>query len=192
MSLSALAISAAPAVLIFGDSLSAGYGIGIEQSWPSLLAKRLEHNRPAYTVSNASISGETTAGGRARFDATLARVHPSIVVIALGANDGLRGLPVPQMRDNLTTMVQAAKRAKARVLLIGMKLPPNYGPDYAHQFDQVFVDISQTEKVPLLPFLLQPLGTTTDAFQPDGLHPTASAQPKILDHVWPALQPLIR
>jgi acyl-CoA thioesterase-1 len=188
MSLSAFA---APAILIFGDSLSAGYGIGIEQSWPALLAKRLEHNRSAYTVSNASISGETTAGGRARFDATLTRVQPAIVVIALGANDGLRGLPTNQVRDNLAAMVRAAKEKKARVLLIGMKLPPNYGPDYAHQFDQTFLEVSKHERVPLLPFLLEPLGTTTDAFQADGLHPTASAQPKILDHVWPALQPLL-
>jgi acyl-CoA thioesterase I len=192
MSLSATAASAAPAVLVFGDSLSAGYGIGIEQSWPALLAKRLEDNRLRYTVSNASISGETTAGGRARFDEALNRVQPAVVVIALGANDGLRGLPVLQMRMNLVAMIQAAKAKKARVLLIGMKLPPNYGLDYAYQFDQTFVDIGKREKVTLLPFLLEPLGTGLDNFQADGLHPTASAQPAILNHVWPTLQPLLK
>jgi acyl-CoA thioesterase-1 len=184
--------TAAPAILIFGDSLSAGYGIGIEQSWPALLEKRLEDNRLRYTVSNASISGETTAGGRSRFVATLNRVQPTVVVIALGANDGLRGLPPAQMRDNLMAMVQAAKDRNARVLLVGMKLPPNYGPNYASQFDQSFMQISKREKVPLLPFLLEPLGSSLDNFQADGLHPTAAAQPKILDHVWPALKPLLK
>ena len=188
----AFAAPTAPAILIFGDSLSAGYGIGIEQSWPALLAKRLEDNRPHYTVSNASISGETTAGGRARFGEALNRVQPAVVVIALGANDGLRGLPPTQMRDNLTAMIRAAKEKKARVLLIGMNLPPNYGPTYARQFDQTFEEVAKREKVPLLPFLLEPLGATLDNFQPDGLHPTARAQPVILNHVWPALQPLLK
>jgi acyl-CoA thioesterase-1 len=183
---------AAPAILIYGDSLSAGYGIGLEQSWPALLAKRLEDNRVRYTVSNASISGETTAGGRARFEDALNRVQPEVVVIALGANDGLRGLPVLQMRTNLTAMVRAAKAKKARVLLVGMKLPPNYGPAYARQFEESFPTVSRAEKVPLLPFLLEPLGTDIDYFQADGLHPSAAAQPKLLDHVWPALKPLLR
>jgi acyl-CoA thioesterase-1 len=192
LSVMSLSAFAAPTILIFGDSLSAGYGIGIEQSWPALLAKRLEDNRLRYAVSNASISGETTAGGRARFNATLARVQPAVVVIALGANDGLRGLPVTQMRDNLEAMIRSAKAKKARVLLIGMKLPPNYGPDYARQFDQSFAEVSRHEKVSLLPFLLEPLGATLDNFQADGLHPSATAQPAILNHVWPALQPLLK
>jgi len=183
---------AAPSILIFGDSLSAGHGIALAQSWPSLLVRRLDDNHLAYSVANASISGETTAGGRSRLTEALDRLQPSVVVIALGANDGLRGLPVPQMRENLVAMVRATKAKKARVLLIGMKLPPNYGPDYARQFEQAFVQVAKDERVPLLPFLLEPLGATTDAFQPDGLHPTASAQPKILDHVWPALQTLLR
>jgi acyl-CoA thioesterase-1 len=191
-SLAANAASATPTILIFGDSLSAGYGIPIEQSWPALLAKRLEDNRPRYSVSNASISGETTAGGRARFEEALNRVQPAVVVIALGANDGLRGLPALQMRLNLVAMIRAAKAKKARVLLVGMKLPPNYGPDYARQFEESFTAVSRAEKVPLLPYLLEPLGTTLDNFQADGLHPTASAQPAILNHVWPALQPLLK
>lgn len=189
MSLSA---AAAPTILIYGDSLSAGYGIGLEQSWPALLAKRLEDNRLRYTVSNASISGETTAGGRSRFDDALKRVEPQVVVIALGANDGLRGLPVLQMRLNLAAMIKAAKAKKARVLLVGMKLPPNYGPVYARQFEESFSAIARAESVPLLPFLLEPLGTDIELFQADGLHPTAAAQPKLLDHVWPALKPLLR
>jgi acyl-CoA thioesterase I len=192
MSLTANLASAAPTILIYGDSLSAGYGIALEQSWPALLAKRLEDNRLRYTVSNASISGETTAGGRSRFEDTLERVRPDVVVVALGANDGLRGLPALQMRANLIAMVKAAKASKARVLLIGIKLPPNYGPVYAQQFEESFTAISRAEKVPLLPYLLEPLGMSLDNFQADGLHPSASAQPAILNHVWPALQPLLK
>ena len=192
LSIMSVPATAAPAILIFGDSLSAGYGIGIEQSWPALLAKRLEDKHLHYTVSNASISGETTAGGRTRFAETLKRVQPEVVVIALGANDGLRGLPVLQMRMNLIAMIKAAKTKQARVLLVGMQLPPNYGPDYARKFNDSFATVARAEKVPLLPFLLEPLGTTFDNFQADGLHPNAAAQPKLLDHVWPALKPLLR
>ena len=192
LSVMSISAAAAPAILIYGDSLSAGYGIGLEQSWPALLAKRLEDNRLRYTVSNASISGETTAGGRSRFEEALKRVQPEVVVIALGANDGLRGLPALQMRLNLTAMVKAAKARKARVLLVGMKLPPNYGPVYARQFEESFPAVSRAESVPLLPFLLEPLGTDIELFQADGLHPSAAAQPKLLDHVWPALKPLLK
>jgi acyl-CoA thioesterase-1 len=184
--------SAAPVVLVFGDSLSAGYGIPIERSWPALLAKRLEDNRLPYTVSNASISGETTAGGKSRLPEVLQRVRPEIVIIALGANDGLRGLPAVQMRQNLLAMIEAAQAGKARVLLVGMKLPPNYGPAYARQFEESFKTVASAGKVALLPFLLEPLGAGIDDFQGDGLHPTAAAQEKILDHVWPALKPLLR
>jgi acyl-CoA thioesterase-1 len=187
-----LAHAAASTVLVFGDSLSAGYGIAVEQSWPALLAKRLEDSRVPWSVSNASISGETTAGGRARFAAALDRARPSVVVLALGANDGLRGLSLRQMRDNLTAMIQGAKARKARVLLIGMKLPPNYGPDYVRQFEQAFAEVANSEQVPLLPFLLAPIALDAGAFQPDGLHPNAAAQPKLLDYVWPALKPLLR
>jgi acyl-CoA thioesterase I len=187
-----LASPANPAILVFGDSLSAGYGIALSESWPALLNQRLEKNRLAYQVANASISGETTAGGRARFAAALERTQPSVVVIALGANDGLRGLPVAQMRDNLTAMVRSAKARKAKVLLIGMKLPPNYGPDYARQFEQAFAQVAKEERVALLPFLLAPIALDSTAYQADGLHPTAAAQPKLLDHIWPAVQTLLR
>ena len=190
--ISASARPSNPAVLVFGDSLSAGYGIAIHQSWPALLAKRLEDNRPPWSVSNASISGETTAGGRGRFKEALDRVQPAVVVLALGANDGLRGLSLAQMRDNLVAMIRAAKNRQAHVLLVGMKLPPNYGPDYVRQFEQTFARVAGEENVPLLPFLLAPIAADATSFQPDGLHPTAAAQPRLLEHVWSALRPLLR
>ncbi|MGE5465937.1 MAG: arylesterase [Ignavibacteria bacterium] len=183
---------AADAILVFGDSLSAGYGIGAEQSWPSLLSRRVQADGLPYTVANASISGETTAGGKSRLPAVLDRFKPAVVVIALGANDGLRGLPVEQMRANLLAMISAAQQRRAAVLLVGMKLPPNYGPDYTARFESAFRDAAQQRKVALLPFLLEPIAAERDAFQPDGLHPVAAVQPKILDHVWRALRPLLR
>lgn len=179
-------------VLVFGDSLSAGYGIAVSQSWPALLDKRIAELKLPYKVFNASISGETTAGGRARLADALKRNQPGIVLIALGANDGLRGLPNAQMRDNLTAMVRVAKNASAKVLLIGMRIPPNYGPAYARQFEQTFSDIAQAEGVALLPFLLEPIALDGNAFQSDGLHPTATAQARLLDHVWPAVRPLLK
>jgi acyl-CoA thioesterase-1 len=178
-------------ILVFGDSLSAGFGIAVSQSWPALLGQRLQANGSAATVTNASISGETTAGGRARLDAALAQFKPAVVILALGANDGLRGLPVAAMKENLAAMVALAKKRQARVLLVGMRLPPNYGPQYTQDFDAAFRDLAQREKIALLPFLLEPIALDQNAFQPDGLHPTAAAQPKILDHVWTALKPLL-
>jgi acyl-CoA thioesterase-1 len=188
----AAAQAADKTVLVFGDSLSAGFGIGIEQSWPSLLAKRLESEKPSYTLTNASISGETTAGGRSRLNSAIDRFKPAIVVLALGANDGLRGLPPVQMRENLAAMVRTAREHRARVLLVGMKLPPNYGPAYSDQFEAAFRDIARQEKVALLPFLLEPIALDAAAYQADRLHPTAAAQPKIVDHVWAALKPLLK
>jgi acyl-CoA thioesterase-1 len=178
-------------ILVFGDSLSAGFGIAVSQSWPALLGQRLQANGSTATVTNASISGETTAGGRARLDAALAQFKPAVVILALGANDGLRGLPVAAMKENLAAMVALAKKRQARVLLVGMRLPPNYGPQYTQEFDAAFRDLAQREKIALLPFLLEPIALDQKAFQPDGLHPTAAAQPKILDHVWAALKPLL-
>jgi acyl-CoA thioesterase-1 len=192
MMLAAPTAFAADALLVFGDSLSAGYGLSVEQSWPSLLARRLAADKLPYTVANASVSGETTAGGRSRLGAALERFKPAVVVIALGANDGLRGLPAAQMRANLLDMIRMSQRGGARVLLVGMKLPPNYGADYTAGFERTFRDAAQQTKVPLLPFLLEPIARDASAFQPDGLHPVADAQPKILDHVWKALRPLLR
>lgn len=182
---------AAKRVLVLGDSLSAGYGIRPQQAWPSLLAERLADERPDYTVANLSISGETTAGGRSRLAAALAEHQPAVLILALGANDGLRGLPLKQMENNLEAMIAAARKAGARVLLAGMRLPPNYGP-YAEQFYRRFGEIAKAEKTAYLPFLLEPVATRPDLFQADGLHPTAAAQPLLLEHVWPALKPLLK
>lgn len=192
----ALLFSSAPAfaaktILVMGDSLSAGYGIRPEQAWPALLAKRLHEKRLDYSVVNLSISGETTAGGRSRLNAALRQHKPAVVVVALGANDGLRGLPLPQMRDNLNAMVDAARASGAKVLLAGMRLPPNYGP-YATEFLASFTDIARNKKTGLLEFLLEPVATRPELFQADALHPTAEAQPLILDHIWSALAPLLK
>ncbi len=186
-----VAMAAEKRILVYGDSLSAGFGIAVKDSWPALLGQRLAQQGSAYVVSNASISGETTAGGRARLDLALKQFKPSVVILALGANDGLRGLPVAAMKDNLLAMTRLAQKSGARVLLVGMRLPPNYGPLYTRDFDAAFRDVARAEKAALLPFLLEPIALERDAFQPDGLHPVASAQPKLLDHVWPALKPLL-
>lgn len=182
----------AQTILVFGDSLSAGHGLANGQAWPALLDKRLQGEGLHYAVANASISGETSAGGRSRLPVALNRFKPGVVVIALGANDGLRGLPATQLRANLVAMVRAAKAKKARVLLVGMRLPPNYGSRYTEEFAAVFTVVAKQEKVPLLPFLLEPIANERSNFQPDGLHPVAAAQPKILDHVWPKLELLLR
>jgi len=182
---------AARTILVMGDSLSAGYGIRPEQAWPSLLDKRLQEKRLDYSVANLSISGETTAGGRSRLGPALRQHKPAIVVIALGANDGLRGLPLAQMRDNLRVMVDAAHASGAKVLLAGMRLPPNYGP-YAAEFSSSFKDLARSTKTPLIEFLLASVANRADLFQSDNLHPTTEAQPLILDHVWPALAPLLK
>ena len=151
------AIAAEKHILVFGDSLSAGFGIAVTQSWPALLGQRLQSNGSALRVVNASISGETTAGGRARLGAALAQFKPRIVILALGANDGLRGLPVAAMKNNLAAMVALAKQHRARVLLVGMNLPPNYGQQYTDQFNAAFRDLARREKIALLPFLLEPI-----------------------------------
>jgi acyl-CoA thioesterase-1 len=182
---------AAKTILIMGDSLSAGYGIRPEQAWPSLLNTRLSEKRLDYSVTNLSISGETTAGGRSRLGPAIKTYQPAIVVIALGANDGLRGLPLVQMRDNLNAMIDASRAAGAKVMLAGMRLPPNYGP-YALDFFGSFKTIAQRQKTPLVDFLLEPVAVRPQLFQADNLHPLAEAQPLILDHVWPTLAPLLK
>ena len=182
---------AAKTILVVGDSLSAGYGLRPEQAWPSLLTGRLAEKRLDYSVANISISGETTAGGRTRLQAALKTHRPAVVVIALGANDGLRGLAIGQMRGNLEGMIDASQKLGARVLLAGMRLPPNYGP-YADQFHTAFTEIARVKKTALLPFLLEPVASRPELFLPDNLHPTAAAQPLILDHVWVALAPLLK
>ena len=179
-------------ILIFGDSLSVSYGVPVEQGWAQLLAQKIKEKKPHYSVINTSISGETTAGGLARINGALRQYQPSIVVLELGANDGLRGLPPDAMHDNLLQMVRSARQQKAKVLLVGMRLPPNYGVDYTARFAAVFADIAKREKVAFLPFLLEPIAGQRDAFQTDNLHPTAAAQPALLNHVWPALLLLLK
>ncbi len=193
----AQAPSAAPAqgartVLVMGDSLSAAYGLAPAQGWVALTADRIAKTRPGWRVVNASISGETTAGGASRIAAELQRHQPAIVVIALGANDGLRGLPLAQTRANLEKMIKAAQARKAKVLLVGMRMPPNYGPEYTRGFEQNFSALSRQYGTALLPFLLEPIALDRNAYQADNLHPVASAQPKLRDHVWKALEPLLR
>lgn len=191
--IAALPVTAATprTVLVMGDSLSAAYNLAPEQGWVALLGKRLATQRPGWRVANASISGETTAGGASRITAELARHAPAVVVIELGANDGLRGLDLVQTRANLERMVTAAQSASARVLLVGMRLPPNYGPQYTSGFERNFAELAEKHGTALLPFLLEPIATEREAFQADNLHPVAEAQPRLLDHVWPALEPLL-
>jgi acyl-CoA thioesterase-1 len=181
----------AATILVWGDSLSAGYGLRPDQAWPTLLQTRLAREGFPHRVVNASVSGETSAGGRSRLPAALARYRPDVLILALGANDGLRGLPPEHLADNLGAMIEAAHRAGARVLLAGMQMPPNYGPVYTRRFAETFARVAQAHKVALLPFLLEGFAERRALFQPDGLHPTADAQPLILDNVWPRLMPLL-
>lgn len=186
------AAQAAGTILVVGDSISAGYGLAQGQSWPSLLEKRLREQRLDYSVVNASISGDTSAGGRSRIGAALERTRPAVVIIALGGNDGLRGLPVAALRDNLHAMIEAARAQRARVVLAGMKLPPNYGPDYTRDFERSYAELAKRHKVALVPFLLDGVAEKRELFQPDGIHPVAAAQPIILDNVWKILKPLLK
>ena len=178
-------------VLVLGDSLSAEYGLPRGSGWVSLLAQQLAQTAPSVTVVNASISGETTAGGRSRLPALLKQQAPSLVVIELGGNDALRGLALSMTRDNLMQMVQAAQAGGARVLLLGMQMPPNYGADMARQFAQVYAQVAQKTRCALVPFFLQGVADDPDPlkwFQPDRIHPNAAAQPRMLAHVWPELK----
>jgi acyl-CoA thioesterase-1 len=179
-------------LLVMGDSLAAGYHLPANQGWVELTARQMKNSHPAWRVVNASISGETTAGGAARIAAILAREHPVVVVLELGANDGLRGLPLAQTREHLETMVNAAQSAGAKVLLIGMRLPPNYGRAYARDFEALFRDVADKHDTAYLPFLLAPIANERTAFQEDNLHPVAAVQPRLRDHVWPALKPLLK
>lgn len=178
-------------VLVFGDSLSAAYNLAAEQGWVALLDARMRESDAGYFMVNASISGETTAGGASRIDAALAEHRPELLVLALGANDGLRGLPLEQTRANLERIVRAARAAGAEVLLVGMRLPPNYGADYTDGFFAMFGELARAEGATHLPFLLEPIALDDGAFQPDRLHPTAEAQPALAEHVWTALAPLL-
>ena len=187
-----LAASATGTILVYGDSLSAAYGLAQDAGWASLLQARLRQERLDYTVVNASISGETTSGGTARMAEALRTHKPAVVILALGANDGLRGLQLAQMRANLEEMVRASKKAGSRVLLAGMRMPPNYGASYTRQFAQIYVDLAREYKTGLAPFLLEGVADRRELFQADNLHPVAAAQPIILDTIWKALAPMLK
>jgi len=184
--------AAEPAVvLVLGDSLSAAYGLDQHQGWVALLTERLHQEGLPYRVVNASVSGETTRGGNNRLPAALERWQPPVVVIELGANDGLRGLPLSEMRDNLANMIRMAQAQGARVLLIGMRLPPNYGPRYTREFHATYLELAQDYHVALVPFLLDKVSERRELMQTDNLHPTAAAQPLLLETIWPKLRPLL-
>ena len=177
---------------MFGDSLSAPYGIAEKRGWVSLLGERLKKEKLDYRIVNASISGETTTGGRARLAKVLADHKPAVVILELGANDGLRGLPVPEMKKNLAAMIEQSQKAGARVLLVGTRVPPNYGPEFAQAYEAVFTDLAKTHKVALAPDLMAGFGERLELFLPDRIHPNESAQPQVLDNVWKALRPLLK
>jgi acyl-CoA thioesterase-1 len=186
------AATAAPTVLVFGDSLSAGYGVNAGHGWVALLSQKLRTQNSPYQVVNASVSGETTAGGLTRLPAALDRYRPAIVLIELGANDGLRGQPVDVMRANLEKMVDLSRAAHATPVLFEMRIPPNYGPVYVNLFAKTFGDIAAAKQTPLVPFFLGGIALEgTQWFQEDGIHPSVEAQPQLLDAVWPTLAPLL-
>jgi acyl-CoA thioesterase I len=187
----ALAQATAPVILIVGDSISAGYGLPPGAGWATLLQSRLAAEHFRERVVNASISGDTTAGARTRIDALLAQHRPEVTVIELGGNDGLRGGSLDAMRDNLAAMVVAAQKAKSRVLLLGMRLPPNYGPTYVQRFAATFGEVAKAHQAALVPFMFEGFGEDNAMFQPDGIHPIAAAQGKLLDNVWGVLKPLL-
>ena len=184
--------AAQPVVLVVGDSLSAAYGINQDEGWVALLQRRLEKDHPEYRVVNASISGDTTRGGLGRIDAALRTHAPAVVVVELGGNDGLRGLSIKEMRSNLSKIITKSLDAHARVLLVGMRIPPNYGLPYTKSFEAVFADLGKQLEVARVPFLLEGVALNPDLVQGDGIHPRAEAQPRLLENVWPHLAPLLR
>ncbi|MDM5178967.1 arylesterase [Massilia sp. DJPM01] len=192
MAASASAYSAPKTVLVLGDSLSAEYGLNRGAGWVALMEQKLKAEKIDAAIVNASISGETTSGGRARLPALLTQHKPDIVVIELGANDGLRGLPVPAAEANMRTMIELAQKNKARVLLVGMRIPPNYGRDYTERFFGMYKSLSTQYKAPLVPFMLDGVADKPALFQADRLHPNAQAHPAILANIWPQFHALVK
>jgi acyl-CoA thioesterase-1 len=182
----------APALMVFGDSLSAAYRIPEESGWVALLAQKVQGEGIGFRVINASVSGETTDGGLARLPAALATHNPALVILELGGNDGLRGLPVSSISQNLIAMIRLCQAAGAQVILAGMQIPPNYGPRYTEPFAAQFQDIAEALNLPLIPFLIDGIPQRPELMQDDGIHPRAEAQGIILDNVWPVLEPLLR
>lgn len=191
MSFGTSAYSASKTILVLGDSLSAEYGLVRGEGWVTLLQKKLEAEKIVAPIVNASISGETTSGGKARLPTLLTKHQPAIVIIELGANDALRGLSLTATQENLRSMIQSAKGAKAKVLLVGMQIPPNYGGDYTKQFAALFPKLAKENKTALVPFMLQGVAEKPELFQADRIHPSAAAHPRILNNIWPKLKPLI-
>ncbi|HVS26078.1 MAG TPA: arylesterase [Burkholderiales bacterium] len=183
--------AAGATLMVFGDSLSSGYGLSQDAGWVSLLKQRLQQEHPEYQVINASITGETTRGGLSRIENSLKTHQPSIVILELGGNDGLRGQRIETARDNLEAIIKACKQRRAEVLLIGMRLPPNYGPAYTQKFQSIYPELAKHQRVALMPFMLEGFSDNPALFQPDGIHPAAAAQPLILDKVWKHLRPLL-
>jgi len=183
--------AAAGTLLVVGDSISAAFGLETRQGWVNLLAERLRSTAPEWQVVNASVSGDTSAGGLSRLPALLDAHRPELVVIELGGNDGLRGQPPAQLQQNLAAMIARSRKAGAEVLLLGMRLPPNYGARYTRAFEQVYVEVARQEQVALVPFFLEGVGGVSGLMQADGVHPTAAAQSILLENLWPALQPLL-
>jgi acyl-CoA thioesterase-1 len=192
---SALFAPAAPAespkILVLGDSLSAAYGMRVEQGWVALLQARLEAKGYGHRVVNASSSGETTGGALARLPRALERHRPAVVIIELGGNDGLRGLPIAEVRGNFESLIRLSREAGAKVLLIGMRIPPNYGPTYSGAFHELYGELAKRDQLPLVPFFLDGIALDDSLMLEDGLHPNATAQPKLLEMVWPRLEPLL-
>ena len=189
---SGTALAKPPKILVVGDSISAGYGLSTGEGWVDLLTKKLGKEKIPAEVVNASISGDTTAGGLSRLPALLAKHRPTHVVIELGGNDGLRGSPVATAKANLLKMAELSKASGAKVLIVGMQMPPNFGPNYTAQFEAMYADVAKSVNAGLVPTLLGKIGTDLSKFQPDRIHPTAAAQPALLDTVWPALVKLLK
>ena len=183
--------ASARTILVFGDSLSAAHGLRTEQGWVALLGQRLRREGYRYRLVNASVSGETTTGGLERLPHELRAAHPGIVILELGANDGLRGLPLTLAAHNLAAMVRLARAAGARVVLLGLLIPPNYGPRYTQQFAALYPDLARRFHLPLVPFLLAHVALDPSLMQTDGLHPNARGEPRVLENVWPVLKPLL-
>lgn len=177
--------------MVFGDSLSAGYGVESGSGWVDLLKQRLSEKQLPYQVVNASISGDTSAGGLSRIAAELKRHRPDILILELGANDGLRGLPLKAMKNNLSSIIRQAKETGAQVLLLGMQMPPNYGPRYTERFSAIYGELAKEQQLPLVPFLLKKVALDPALMQPDNLHPNSKGQPLLLEMVWPVLQPML-
>jgi acyl-CoA thioesterase I len=186
------AVASARTILVFGDSLSAAYGIRPEQGWVELLAQRLQAQGYGYQIVNASVSGETSSGGLQRLPRALQLHQPGLVILELGANDALRGLPLSATRENLAAMVQLSQSAGARVLLVGLRIPPNYGPRYTQEFASIFPELAKQYHLPLVPFLLEKVALDPERMQADGLHPNAQGEPPILETLWPYLKPLLK